>query len=886
MEIDRSNDGKEFTETFRSATPTGDTMLGMVETRPFTYHWHSHDQFRFIRDDAPSLLELIERLQQVPHPLVFAVTLHPTAETHDRIELYPVQFRLRLSVSEQTDSETFGEIEQSLRSIFPEAPLVPNRADLETDPPKHLASRHATRLLTTVPSPTELHKRSVCGLRVPLEDSELSTPEIYYDPTWSLGTPFDEHRRVGTEPVGYSSSRLPATLLRIAGSNPGVDWSDQPPTDGFLNDVRQFTTLDQPLFIVDTRDNLREYYLAINDKTGFGEPQPLSHWMAEAFRSQLDYGGPAEAPRALCNYLVNCVRQSNWVMIIDLSDSSSPARDATTFFVGLLHAIGYLQEPDTEGDPACSLAIDDAGVLLQDDLMKRMDADWPIPQEAAVSLQCRYPIGTSKGTTQPSLGQTTATQATILRTLMTTVADGTVIENTASTRKLFRQLDISRDFVDELAQLSRDLWDGTHLWGDRMGPTPNVRTGLLAHEEAHEESHDPENYNVFEYDSVPRTQSIDWDTYRPASTTESQTTGTERESTTTAGPPGTRIARPQQTTEASLPQGAVFDPDSDTYQCTACERRYDPVQSGLWRVCQCCGKSASHIDRDAVRAIPPVEPKRSATEIADSPCSEAQLVFLRACYLAKQFAFDPVFQFDPLTDSMQRLREDLSIAPDAVAELTDLTVDGQGVLTKQATTTPHTVYNVTATGRSLIAETLDDGVDFGPGVGDLNESMLHRIGVQYLCRYLESTHGQSPDRTVQHYHQLPTGEVIDAVVLEDDTIVVAAEMECHNNDVSGAESSCRSTYRKLMDCESTESIWVFETGDHWSVVTEELAAAHRDPQSPIEFRDSGYSRSYISKDPSLKYPGLTEALTLAGLLKTVDYPSALYQRDHTRFRPD
>jgi len=233
---------------------------------------------------------------------------------------------------------------------------------------------------------------------------------------------------------------------------------------------------------------------------------------------------------------------------------------------------------------------------------------------------------------------------------------------------------------------------------------------------------------------------------------------------------------------------------------------------------------------------------------------------------------------------MQHIQEDLGIAADAIEELTALTVNGNGVLTKQASTTPRTVYNVTATGRKLIAETLEDGVDFGPGIGDLNESALHRIGVQYLCHYLEQEYAQSRDRIVKHYHKLPSNEVIDAVVVEQGEVVVAAEMECHNNDVGGADSSCRSTYRKLQNLDVEEALWVFETGDHWVAVNNALATAHSDPDSPIEFRDSGYGRSTISKGFARSYPGMTEALTLSTLVRSVEYPLSLYQHDLRQFQ--
>jgi hypothetical protein len=873
-------DGKPLQAITHSVTPA----IAEPDARTINYTWKSPGHFRLTPSNTPTLRDIIEGLAELQHRLCFVLTLY-THEIKAEPEMYPVRFQLRVAIPGDTEPASIGELENSLGHIFPEAPLTPTYSQPDNKQPTHLVTRHASRLLTTVPAPGELHEQNLTVQQVPFDDGDLDNPEIYYDPTWSLPTPIDPSHELGRKTIGYGPSQLPITLLRIAENSPEVNWTDQPLNSHLQKDIYELSRLDQPLFIIDSRDNISGYYSAIKNVNPHAESPNIIYKPSDAFRPEFDRHKPTEASPALVNYLMKFFQYNDAVFFLDLSQSKSPVHDATTFYTALHCAIRRRREADM--DPACSLVIDDAGVLIQDTLLQRIDASWPIPQEANITLQCRYPMGTSVGTTASSLNQTTATQATTLEQVMMTVADSTAIRNTPSTRKLLSQLDSSSPLTKELIQLSRTHNNDVTLWADKTAPSSDVvGSGLVPYSTSDTESLNPEAVDGFDHFINIQSMTIDWDKYTPESKTQSTTDTQNERASASGGPPSTRIARPQQTTNAQLPEGAVFDPDSDTYQCTACQERRNTVQSGLRRVCQCCSKSASHVDRAALRAIPPIEVKRSAAEIAESPCSEAQLVFLRACYLAKQFGFDPVFQFDPLTDSMQRLREDLGISAEAVAELTDMTVDGQGILTKQTTTTPHTVYNITATGRKLIAEALSDGIDFGPGIGDLNESMLHRIGVQYLCRYLAATYGQPANRTVQHYYRLPSGEVIDAVVLEEDTLVVAAEMECHNNDVGGADSSCRSTYQKLMNCDSTEAIWVFETGEHWSVATEELATAHRDPQSPIEFRDSGYSRSYISKDPTLEYPGMSAALTLASLLKTVDYPPSLYQRDHSQFYPD
>jgi hypothetical protein len=149
---------------------------------------------------------------------------------------------------------------------------------------------------------------------------------------------------------------------------------------------------------------------------------------------------------------------------------------------------------------------------------------------------------------------------------------------------------------------------------------------------------------------------------------------------------------------------------------------------------------------------------------------------------------------------------------------------------------------------------------------------------------LSSEYAGDQDRSVVAYHKLPNGKIIDAVVLDTTgEIVVAAEMECENNDVTGEGSSPRSTYAKLAPLDLEEAIWVFETGGHWEAATADLATASQGANDDFDFREQGYSRSSLSGDPVLDYSGMTKAMTLSTLSKLVPYPTGLYDRDPTRF---
>jgi len=881
--------GQALFETQLGLTPSEE-----VNPRYLHYAGENLEQTPLV-DRSMSLATILERLRSIWFPVAFTVDIAPGVRKSRTHTLCDVRFNVELMVTDECSSERFGQIDQTLRSAFGDAPVTLTRCDTTDIPPLQPIATKALAAMTTVPAADELHEIGLVGADSPVDAPNLSLPDDYYDTPLSVGWPFDSRGNMSDTPVGYSVDRLPVTQLRINGPDPEVDeWAKREPPSGFLASVRDVATWDCPLFILNTRDVAFDYAQAIDDEIPDEWEEDIRYRVPSKYEEVLGQRNRCEFDPALKNRLLDMFSYSNHNYILDFSHSEQPRADVTSFLVALVHALNETPETDSV---QCAVAIDAAATVLFDDVIEALPSTPELTSQATLLLNCEYPVATAAGSSAPASHRTTARQTELLETLMIEVADGTLLEDCSAIETLLDRMSLPaevRDGLEAASALPRDEW----LWYDRTAPTDDVVTsGIRSRRDTstcpvgitfdEDSPFDKADSVIIETSFGIKKYSVDWDDYRSttgnAFATETQPTSTPTE-TDQSGHVSSRIARPVQTDDDNLPPGARFDEDSDTYICQECSNRYNSTQEGLHTVCNCCSKSSALVDREALRCLPAIDLKLSPAEIEASPLSKAQLTFVRACYLAKQFAFDPVFQFDPLTDSMRHLVSDLGLETATVEDVLECTVDGQGIVTKQTTTTPHTVYNVTPTGRAQIAESIQSGIDFGPGIGDLNESTLHHLGVLYLCLHLERDYGTPDGRTVTHYYELSSGEVVDAVVLDDaHNIVVAAEMECHNNDVGGADSSARSTYEKLMALDVEDAIWVFETSEHWEQATDTLAEAHRDPMSDIEFRADGYSRSYISKDPALAYPGMTEAMTLSTLVSDVVYPPGLYDRDLSRF---
>lgn len=252
-----------------------------------------------------------------------------------------------------------------------------------------------------------------------------------------------------------------------------------------------------------------------------------------------------------------------------------------------------------------------------------------------------------------------------------------------------------------------------------------------------------------------------------------------------------------------LPDFVEYDETAHALRCGRCDNRYDPAIEGMERAIECC-HSRDEVDRDDV-PVCEFNLKLSTAEIEDSEWSVSQLLFLQAVYNAQQLRYDRL-EYDIVEDSMLRLQEYVGIEPDEIEALIDADVlrrDGDH---------PHRLYSVTPEGRPVIGESYREGIDYGHGAGDLEESSQHVCLNEAARRYLVQEYQEDPESDVVEvhpYYELDDGHRLDCAGLDaGGNVVVTVEAERINNDRSEAVLD---DFDKMASCDPDESIWVVLT---------------------------------------------------------------------------
>lgn len=326
-----------------------------------------------------------------------------------------------------------------------------------------------------------------------------------------------------------------------------------------------------------------------------------------------------------------------------------------------------------------------------------------------------------------------------------------------------------------------------------------------------------------------------------------------------------------------MPECVRFDSETDALCCRSCENRYDPSIEGMVRAIECC-HSLDVVDRDDI-PVCECNLKLSPTEINAAEWSLKQLLFLQTVYNAQQLRYDPV-EYDILWDSMLRLQEYVGIDTDEVQALLDAD------LLRHDTDHPHRLYSVSSTGRSVIGESYREGIDYGHGKGDLEESSEHVFGVVLGTQFLEEHYKADPESAVEvvrPYHELRKGTLpasafmgedddvdeatdgyeqrrLDVAGLDsDENVVVAIEVERINNDYHRAIPD---DFDKMAACDPEEAIWIVMSRKDGQTVLEALNDPIEGPQR--------VSKSYSPNTPPQQYtidtPGLT-AIYPAGYVR-------------------
>jgi len=294
-----------------------------------------------------------------------------------------------------------------------------------------------------------------------------------------------------------------------------------------------------------------------------------------------------------------------------------------------------------------------------------------------------------------------------------------------------------------------------------------------------------------------------------------------------------------------LPEYVSYDESIHALCCGSCENRYDPTIEGLKRSIECC-RSLTDVESDDI-PVCDINLKLTAEERDLSDWSDRQLLFLQTVYNAQQLRYDPL-EYDLLHDSMIRLQEYVGIETDEIAPL--LEAD----LLRHDTDHPHRLYTVSSEGRSTIGESYRKGVDYGHGVGDLDESSEHVLGVEVTRQHLEEAYAEDPESDVTDvvpYYELDDQHRLDlAGVNADGEIIVTAEVERINHDVRRAVPA---DFDKMAACEPEAAIWVVmkQADGH------KILSALNDPLEGPPRVEKTYAKTTPPQQFRIDTPGMT-----------------------------
>lgn len=306
-----------------------------------------------------------------------------------------------------------------------------------------------------------------------------------------------------------------------------------------------------------------------------------------------------------------------------------------------------------------------------------------------------------------------------------------------------------------------------------------------------------------------------------------------------------------------MPSTVDYEESIHALRCTECENRYDPDIMGMKRAISCCS-SLDDTDRDDI-PVCNLNLKLTPEERAVSGWSTDQLLFLQAVYNAQQLRYDTL-EYDLLDDSMIRLQEYVGIDSGDVQDLIDED------LLRHDTDHPHRLFTVSPDGRKTIGESYRQGVDYGHGAGDLEESSHHVFAIEVGRLYLEQEYASNPESPVVEivpYHDIDEGRRLDlAGVDADGEILVAAEAERVNHDIHRAVPE---DFDKMADCGVDEAIWFVTNRRAGHAVLSVL----NDPPEGEPRVEKTYSEGTPPQQFTIDTPGLTAIYPLGHVQGTL-----------------
>nr|WP_264475537.1 type IV secretion system DNA-binding domain-containing protein [Halorubellus salinus] len=294
-----------------------------------------------------------------------------------------------------------------------------------------------------------------------------------------------------------------------------------------------------------------------------------------------------------------------------------------------------------------------------------------------------------------------------------------------------------------------------------------------------------------------------------------------------------------------MPPTVTYEHTTHALRCTECENRYNPTITGMKRAISCCD-TLDNIDREDV-PICDLNLKLTPEERAVTDWTTKQLLFLQAVYNAQQLRYDPL-EYDLLRDSMIRLQEYVDIESNAIQDLIDAD------LLRHDTDHPHRLYTVPPDGRTIIGESYRQGVDYGHGHGDLEESSLHVLAIEVARQYLNQEYVENPESEVTQtipYYDIDERRRLDLAGINDNgEVIVAVEAERINHDIHHAVPE---DYDKIADTNVDEAIWVvMKQADAHKI----LAVLNNPPDGTTRIEKT-YAKTTPPQQFRIDTPGLT-----------------------------
>ena len=155
----------------------------------------------------------------------------------------------------------------------------------------------------------------------------------------------------------------------------------------------------------------------------------------------------------------------------------------------------------------------------------------------------------------------------------------------------------------------------------------------------------------------------------------------------------------------------------------------------------------------------------------------------------------------------------------------------------------------------MIGESYRQGVDYGHGAGDLEESSEHVLAVEVARLYLEQEYvadSDSPVTEVVPYFDIDEGRRLDIAALDESgNVHIAVEAERVNNDIARAVPD---DYDKMAAADPDEAIWVVMTIDDAHDVLEAL----NNPLDGSPRVEKSYARTTPPQQFRLDAPGMTD----------------------------